>query len=381
MKMKKITAVLLSAVMAFSAFGCGKDKNESKKVDADKLETIGEALVTFDSYRKGNFSLSCSLDVVKNGKEESLFVSGGGDRVGDDYRTGALIQVNQNGQNMKLNLMNSVVITDGKAYLNFDRLFEALANVNGTTMGSYAMALPESDKSKKEAFMSKLNATLEELINAVLADAKVEGEKGSFTAIIDNAQSYKKFELALYDYLDKNWDTCVDLYKEVNNLYEAKAYVNKLFDGMEKDLIDAANVLGFNMTEGDYKNFKNEVLEKADTVEEPDYEALREDFDCKKKSYEELSDEDWEEIFEIYKDNPPKLTVKANEESYDMQLVLGFSLDGDSVKMDFSYSFKNDKETKIEKPSNVKSLKEMAEYLNENSDFVRKLIYGMTSVA
>ena len=132
MKMKKVTALLLSAVMAVSGFaGCGKDKNESKKVEPEKLETIADALLTYDSYTKGSFSINCSLDVSKDGVDQSLLISGGGDRVGDDYRTGALLQVEKKAQILKLNLMNSLVILDNKAYISFDRLLDSVANVSG----------------------------------------------------------------------------------------------------------------------------------------------------------------------------------------------------------------------------------------------------------
>ena len=58
-------------------------------------------------------------------------------------------------------------------------------------------------------------------------------------------------------------------------------------------------------------------------------------------------------------------------------LVCAMIMQIEGMDIDVSYRFTNDNEVKIEKPSNVKTLKQMADYLNEHSDVMQKIVFGL----
>ena len=74
---KKLTAVALSAMLAFGMIGCGKDGGSSDKdksskkdgaVDTSKVESIYDAYDLMASYTKGSFSISADVNAEQKEK-------------------------------------------------------------------------------------------------------------------------------------------------------------------------------------------------------------------------------------------------------------------------------------------------------------------------
>ena len=378
MKLKRITALALSAIMAFSICGCGKEKaNESKKVDTEKLATINDAIDVFDYYKKGEFTFSFDVGYTKGSEEASVSLSSVGDRVGGEYRGGLYVDYNLSGRKLTLNMVNAFTKKGDRLYFDFDRFFEAISDAD-TELGSYGFLAPEVDSKKQEEYNKELKEVLNGLVGALLEGAEVSGSNGEFTAKIQDGEGYKKAVTAILKYIDENREKIDKLFTDSQQLVDLKSYTEKAIDDMKGDLVDAAEVLGIGLTKDGVENFKKNMLDSIDSAEKNGTEKMWESFDSFKQSVDELSDDEWKSTFTNMDNTVIEISVAAKEDSYDIHAKADVTADGASAHFDFKYSFAN-KDVKIEKPSNVKSLKEMAEYLNENQSLLQSAMIKMYS--
>ncbi len=375
MKLKKITAIVLSAVMALSMGGCGKEK---EKVNPDKLDNITDAVMVFDKYKKGEFDVTVDYDYAVGNQNAKLTYSAVGDRIDDNVRSGLYVSIDTYKGSAVINMVNAITLYDDKLYLDFDRVVEAMSEAK-TEIGSYGIPTPKLDSKKREELTKEIKDIGGGVIAAFLEGATVSGEKGEFTAKIQSVEDYRKSISAVLNYFDTHRDTIDKFIKDLSGMVDVKAYLNDVVDDMQSDLLDASDILGLGLTKSSIDSLKREI-DRIEITEE-NTESMWEAFDRLKALYDEMTDEDWEQKYPTGGEYTTEISVSAKEDSYDLKIKTVTIYEDASGFVTITYSFKNRDDIKIEKPSNSKSLKEMANYFNENPSALSSIYYGMQKFA
>ena len=368
MKLKRITAIAMSAIMAFSAFGCGSEKKKStkaSKVDVASATSLENTVVLLPDYKTGEFNLTADIRLTKDGQNQDMFVSCTGERAGDDVRTGAYLKMASKGKNIEMNMLNVLSMTGGKAYINVDSLLSAIG-AKDTKAGYYAIPAPEFDSKKREQFEKDSEELAKLFLNAILEGAEVSGKDGDFTAKITTAEGYIKSINALVKCASENKDKISELVEKSGDMIDYEKYMDKLIDSVGNDLVDASDVLGMKIEKRQIEAARKSVKEALGNKESGSKFDVGEIIDQFKNAVENTSEEDMKKAFESFKDVAVSITVKAEEKNYNVKAIFNIAAnDGSSVSMDLAYKF-DSKDVKISKPGNTKSLKEIAQYLKDN---------------
>ena len=369
MKLKRVTALALAAVMVFSAFGCGSEKKKTTKatkVDVASATSLENAVVLLPDYTTGEFTMTADIRVVKDGQKEDMFLSTTGERAGDDLRTGAYLKLSAKGQNVDMNMLNVVTVTGGKAYINVDSILTSIG-ASDTKAGYYAIPAPEIDSSKRKDYEKDLAEVSKLFLTAMLEGAEVTGKEGDFTAKINDADGYIKSLKAMVKCATENKEKIEELVQKSGDLIDYEKYIDKLIDSVGDDLVDASSELGMKITKDQVNQIKKSAKEAFNQKDSASsLGSISDSIDELKNVVENMSEEDMKKSFESFKDAAVTITVKAEEKSYNVNAVFNIAAkDGSSVSMDVTYKFES-KDVKISKPGNTKSLSEIAKYLKDN---------------
>ncbi len=369
MKLKRVTALALTAVMAFSAFGCGSEKKKTTKatkVDVASATSLENAVVLLPDYTTGEFTMTADIRVVKDGEKEDMFLSTTGERAGDDLRTGAYLKLGAKGQNIDMNMLNVVTVTGGKAYINVDSILTSIG-ASDTKAGYYAIPAPEIDSSKRKDYEKDLAEVSKLFLTAMLEGAEVSGKEGDFTAKINDADGYIKSLKAMVKCATENKEKIEELVQKSGDLIDYEKYIDKLIDSVGDDLVDASSELGMKITKDQVNQIKKSAKEAFNQKDSASsLGSISDSIDELKNVVENMSEEDMKKSYESFKDAAVTITVKAEEKSYNVNAVFNIAAkDGSSVSMDVTYKFES-KDVKISKPGNTKSLSEIAKYLKDN---------------
>jgi len=389
-KFKKVTAIVLSAVMAVSMIGCGKDdEDEGKKktksgVEAKSIETIGDAYDAITSYTTGTFTVEAKVSADLEDESYKMTFSSDGKVDGDDKALDTFkMGVDGPGLKTDLEFKDLMVVTDGRAYINLDSIIKPLSDVD-TEFGSYGLLLPEIDG--KQDYVNKVMKLSRGAFDALLEGAEVEGEKGEFTATIKDPEDYKKAAAAILKWADDNKSDIESLLKDSTKLIDAKDYLNKLIDDIDDDLISAADVFGMgdNINEETINQIKEEANnsfeEATEELDDIDTSELFDGLADAREELEGMSDEEWTQAFEMFDKSEIVLGLKADSDAYTMTVDGEFSDDEHKIEFELTYKFTAE-DVSIKVPSKTSTLTDIAKYASENQDVLMEVAQGFENWA
>lgn len=378
---KRIAALGLSTVMAFSMIGCGsdkKDKSEStEKTEAKSVSTIYDAFDLIGNFNKGSYDVNVDATFNMDGANGTVSTKSSGKINGKNMALGASeVKVDFADESFEAKTDDSIIIADGRAYIDLDGIVKSVADVD-SEFGSYGLLLPSESEFKFDT--SNCKELANSLIKALLEGAEVTGENGEFTAEVKDAEGYKKSAKALLDWVDANQDKVFDLVKDAVKSADVKGYVNRLIDDIDDDLVAAAEVLGMGQLVN--SNTIDQIKETVNTsLDSFNADELLKDFNIKdsveeiKAEFDKITDEEWNKAFENFEKSGVKISVKVGDDSYKVAVSADVKdKSGEGFTLTFDYSFKSEDVT-IEKPANAHSLKEIAEYAKDHMDLLNKIV-------
>ena len=385
-KFKRATAIVMAGTLAFSMIGCGSSKDKSskkKKVDVSKVSSMGEAVEKIGDYTKGNYEYSFKLNSESSDGGGTLEFSGDGKLDGKNFTVDTIsFKAKTDDANQKIEFSDLLTLVDGRAYINLDSIIKEFSDVD-TEFGAYGLLLPDTEKSDK--FKKDFFSLCQGAVDAFIEGAEVKGNKdASFTAVIDDSEGYKKAFDSLFDWIDDNQDNISSTLQSLTDVVDVKDYVKKLFDDIDEDLIDAAEVLGFDqyVNETVIEGAKSKIDESLEEIdfEEPDFSDLFKGFDKAKADIQSKTVEDWDKMLMGMDKKDIEVSVTMEEEKYEVSFSAEFEGDGAKITAEGKFTLNLD-DVSIKAPKNKSSLKEIAEYAKENPQVLQDVSAGFTKYA
>ena len=377
---KRATAFVLAGAMTFTMIGCGSSKDKksdkAKKVDISKVASMGEAVELIGDYTKGNYDFELKLNSETPDGGGKIDLTGNGQLDGTNFSVdGIKFEVKNDDESMKLEFSDLLTIVDGRAYINLDSIIKEFSDVD-SEFGAYGLLLPNTEKSEK--FKKEFFSMCQGAVDAFIEGAEVNGNKdASFTAVIDDAEAYKKSFDSLADWIDENQDTIISVLESGTKVVEPKKYVNDLVDDIDDDLIAAAEVLGYGqfINEDMIKKLKENVDKELDevNVEDADFSDMFKDFD--KEEIKSKTVDEWQKVLENFDKKDIEVSVKMEEDKYEVSFSAEFEGEGSKVEAEGRFTLNLDS-VSIKAPKNKSSLKEIAEYAKENPQVLQDVMTG-----
>ena len=384
-QIKRATAFVVAGAMAFTMIGCGSSKDKksdkAKKVDISKVASMGEAVEKIGDYTKGNYDFEMKLNTESSDGGGKIAIGGNGQLDGSNFSVdGVNFEVKSNDETMKLEFSDLLTVADGRAYINLDSFVKEFSGVD-TEFGAYGLLLPDTEKSDK--FKKDFFSMCQGAVDAFIEGAEVKGSKdASFTAVIDDAEGYKKSFDSLADWIDENQDTIISVLESGTKVVEPKKYIKDLFEDIDEDLVDAAEVLGFDryLNEDTINKVKENIDKELDEldVEEADFSDMFEGFD--KEKIKKQTVEQWNKNLEGLDKKDIEISVKMEEDKYEVSFSAEFEGQGTKIEAEGRFTLKLDS-VSIKAPKNKSSLKEIAEYAKENPQVLKDVTAGMKKYA
>ena len=384
-QIKRATAFVVAGAMAFTMIGCGSSKDKksdkAKKVDISKVASMGEAVEKIGDYTKGNYDFEMKLNTESSDGGGKIAIAGNGQLDGSNFSVdGVNFEVKSNDETMKLEFSDLLTVADGRAYINLDSFVKEFSGVD-TEFGAYGLLLPDTEKSDK--FKKDFFSMCQGAVDAFIEGAEVKGSKdASFTAVIDDAEGYKKSFDSLADWIDENQDTIISVLESGTKVVEPKKYIKDLFEDIDEDLVDAAEVLGLDkyLNEDTINKVKENIDKELDEldVEEADFSDMFEGFD--KEKIKKQTVEQWNKNLEGLDKKDIEISVKMEEDKYEVSFSAEFEGQGTKIEAEGRFTLKLDS-VSIKAPKNKSSLKEIAEYAKENPQVLKDVTAGMKKYA
>ncbi len=362
-KFKKLLAVLLAMMLIVSMTACSKDddKKTNGKSEEKKDLTLSEAIAEAE-YTKGSYKMDMSIDMDIDGEESSMAIKANGDVDGENQKAGMSFELKDSENDMSFDFGQFMVVADGKMYLDIDTLISNLWDVD-TEFGAYGIPMPEAEVSKD--LQKKATELLTGLIDAATKDLEVKAEDGVYTIEITDPETLIKVAQNVVTYIDENKDDIESLVEESTKSVDVKEYMNTLFDYISEDLIDAAELLGFELSEDDLE----EVKDAIDEMEISETEInLFEGWDEVVESINDASAEDFD-------GDELKLTMvfTVTDEKFGYDIDFTMTKGEESMEMAMNYEFTVDEDMSIKAPENATTLTGMVEYIMDNQDVLMDL--------
>lgn len=362
-KFKRLLAVLLAMMLIVSMTACSKDddKKTSGKSEEKKDLTLSEALAEAE-YTKGSYTMDMSMVMDESGEETSMSLKTNGDIDGTNQTMGMSMELKDSVTDMSFDFGEFMAVADGKMYLDIDTLVSSLWDVE-TEFGAYGIPMPEAEVS--EELQNKATEIMTGLVEAATKDVEVEAKDGVYTVEVTDAEGFLTVLKNVVAYIDENKDDIEGLVKDSSGTFDVKEYLNTLVDYVSEDLIDAAELLGMELSEDDIDMVK-EAIEDMEIAETE--VNLFEGWDEVVEEIENTEAEDFEgEEISL------TIEVTVTDDKLAYEISLAASDDETEVEIALSYEFIVDEDMSVKAPENATTLTAMVEYIMDNQDVLLEL--------
>lgn len=390
-KIRRILSVLLAAVMMVSVLG-GCNKSSSKETMFTVMEEAAgmtqcayEMKVNLESDISGFNDMSLTLTGETDGKGITMGV-----KVKYLYLT--------------LEMKDLITVTEDAMYVNVSQLLSAVENFVGESidleetigMNIEWIELPfaegavsfEKDQDYEE-YMNLVTSVLE----AGLADAKMESKKGVYAAKIEGVENFAKFVENFLDALLDKEDQFIDYFTK-NNSFDEDAlkdtmnlYMNAIVSAAERFITD----YDLGITEDELAQMRAEVEQEIEDeladldVDVADLEdTYRELFDTIREEKDDYIDEikgaDNDDI-DIKVEFSNELTGKAGSRVYTAEFLMEASSkeEDETINISMEMTMTEDTDIKVKAPKNYTSIEDLIYgalvYAYENGLIDKDMIY------
>lgn len=376
---KRFMCLFMMMVMVLSMTACKKDEEKKQPAgasaeDIEKVEDIFGALDLGSKYVQGYYLSSVVFDVNVDGvaTDGSMVVNGKTD--GKGSTSGFSIDF----EDVYLTGTNVFVAVDDKAYIDVDALVESLAAVE-TTFGALEIPLPEMDKKVQEDMQKQGQDLMTGLVKAAFKDLEATKNGDAYVIEVKTAEECIKIVNAALDYISENKDAINDYYNTSATSVDTKEYLVEFIEFYRDDLIDTGKVIGEDITDesiddiiSEIENMEMPEVAETDLFADVDFEALK----------TQLEAVDAEELQGIIDANGIviKLSVSATTDFYGVEVT--FAMDGEAgmANVAVKYEFRVNENVEVPKPSNVTSIANIFETLDEDQELLAEITSGLMKI-
>lgn len=382
---KRFLSVLMMLVMVLSFTACGKDKDEDEDVsggaDVSDVETIADAVGVVTEYTQGKYSMVLDVNLESESEGETISgaftVDGKVDNGDVSANLGLLIDAGTAGIALDEELKNFFVVTGDKLYINLDETVEVATGVT-TSLGSFAMPLPEVDKDVQSDVQKEAQEISQGILEAAFAEVDVEKDGNTFSIKTSDAETFTKICIGAVKYVSENQDKINDYYNSSSSTVDIQEYLETILDYYREDIKKACEEMGQEVTDemidsllddvdvDDYMPGEIDMFEDVDfdelieEMENTDYEAMQEEIDAIGLVFE--------------------FSLTAEADKYEVEIRVDFE-DEDVLKGDIGvkYTFEVE-DVSVATPDKVASIADIVKYIKENPDELQDMYDGLMEV-
>ncbi len=379
---KRFLSMFMVLVMVLSFTACGKDKDKDKEAggaDVSDVESIADAVGVAGDYTQGKYSMVLDMNLEIN--EEKIYGAFTVDGKVDDGDVSANLglKIDTGSLDIALDeqLKNFFVVTGNKLYINLDETVEVATGVT-TSLGSFAMPLPEIDKDAQKDMQKEGQEIMQGIIESAFAEVDVEKDGNTFSIKTSDAETFTKLAIGAVKYVSENQDKINDYMNSSTNTVDVKDYLETVLDYYRDDIKKACEEMGQEMTD----DMLDSLLEDIDTEdympEDMDY-FENVDFD---ELLEEMENTDYEEMQQEIDDMGlvVELSLTAEADKYVAEVNIELK-EGDTIKCDIGckYTFEVE-DVSVSEPEKVASITDIVKYIKENPDELQDMYDGLMDV-